>query len=142
MTRIQDYERSLAQKIEKMAMVEKQASIISSHLEETMAHSDDYIRILSSNERSTALDPVHGTKSSDPVYRKISRAAEYAHNARGSNPYWGIAGIIQDEVTQIQVRMEKRQMTGEEYNHLSRTSMKALLAEWSEQIELRMKKSA
>jgi hypothetical protein len=115
---------------------------ITEHIKEINSLSDVEAMIHNSNERSTGVDPVDGTKSTDPVYRKISKAARFAHDPAYSNPYWTFAGLMQDIVTDLQIKMEERKMSKPEYQHLKRTSMKNLLEEWVEQIRASLRKTA
>jgi hypothetical protein len=115
---------------------------IAENCEKTRSYSDTLIKIMSNNERSTGIDPVDGTRSTDFVYRKISKAVERARNPHHPNPYWGLAGIISDHVIKLQIKMENRTMTREEYRHLERTSINNLLKEWSEEINARLSRTA
>jgi len=115
--------------------------IVLENIQRIKSYSDIALVILNNNERISGVDPVDGTRATDPVYRKISKAAKLAYNTDYIQRR-GIAGIMADYVTQLQVKIEERKMTQEEYSHLYRTSMRELLLEWAGQIEERLKKTA
>lgn len=138
---IQNY---VAEQYKNSASTRKRALLatrIQRNVQLTKSLSDANLRIYNIGDRSTATDPVDGTKCSDPVYRKISKAQEFAWNPDYSNPYHSLCGIIADEVDKLQVKLENRKMTQQEYQHLLKIPMKGLLNEWSEQIRARLKKS-
>ena len=108
--------------------------VMRENFRELMAVSDADLRIRNANDVNRCVDPVDGTTATDPVYRKISKAAVYAHDPQYGNPYWGVAGIIQERVINLQTAMEERTMDESTYRHLLRTSMKNLLAEWDVEI--------
>ena len=95
-----------------------------------MGLTNDECRIRDCNQRSSGIVPANGKTSTDPVYRKISLADG------NLNKYdrYGIALSIRDHITDLQIKMERRQMTEPEYLHILETPEIQLIEEWSEPI--------
>ena len=87
--------------------------------------SDARLRIRNSNRRITGINPVDGTKATDPVYRKISKIEiEYRSPA-----YFSFF------LEELKTKMERRKMGEEEYMHILETPENKLIEEWEAKIE-------
>lgn len=123
--------------IEKAEIKIKQATKVYENIESTNGVSDTELRLHNLCEigyETEKLNPVYGTKSSDPVYRKISKMSKLC----GQVPivmHWGVDGIIRQKVVDLQYKIESRKMPEEEYLHIHKSSIPKLFEEWVEQIK-------
>jgi len=135
MGRIEDYIFKQKQIIDLSKGRKAVAEIIAENLKEFKSAKDFRLRIQnihgSQRDESRVTYPVHGDKSPDPVYRKLSKAIKYVHHNRCSGE-----GILAEYINQLQIKMENRKMREEEYSYLEKTSMKQLIFEFSDMLKV------
>ena len=109
--------------------------IVASNMESLMGYSDKALLILTNNER-IGLDPIKGAKNPDPVYRKLSRASKLIHTDR---QYWTLEPMLDKYANNLQIAMEHRTMTQEQYKHIHDAPIRELIGEWSDDIWNKLK---
>ncbi|MBX4212415.1 hypothetical protein KW787_03115 [Candidatus Pacearchaeota archaeon] len=89
---------------------------------------EDYLKV--EDEKRATFDVVDGTRSIDPVYRKLSKIQKLL---RSEQRYHNDAPFVDREINeQIKIRMERREMKEEEYKHYLKNSILDLTNEFIE----------
>ena len=107
-------------------------STLKSEFTHLMAKDDYSFRLSQSNSR-LGISPVNSKDASDPVYRKISSIEKFLSPTNGKP--WTYAGAIRDNINEIQLRIEKRQMGSAEYTELLAKPTLEILEEWVDEAE-------